>query len=336
MRGREMHTFLKYALRLAVICMMALLSSCLRRHLDLAMTNGASVKVIAHWDSTALRPEGMTVMFFPQDGGTPYVKLSNSDTAVVFLPKGTYNMLVFNETVTDFENVRFSSTDNCSGMYAYTVPGTGSFYDNVREIPEKLASYYEEDIVITEEMAGHTIYYPRGSDPPDVLPWEDMEIHAIPRIITCTIQLKVWIDNTIKLASAGGFLCHFSSGVRMAGGKPLKEEASYKVSFEDLVETGDNKGYLYKEFCGFGFYDGVSEPLEGYSFDFFAVIADGSGYRERRFIDNNITWYYGPYHELFIVIEIRPDIKIPDVSGDQSWNIGVDEWNNEDIYVILD
>lgn len=319
----------------SAIVLISTLISCERRPLDLALENGAAVTVVAHWDSTGMRPSGMTVMFFPQNGGVPYVKLSNSDTTRVFLPEGKYNMLVFNETVTDFESVRFTENGSYENIYAYTVQGSGSFYDNIREIPEKLASFSAEDIVITEEMARHTIYYPRGTEPPEILPWEDMLIHAWPRIITCTVQLKVWIDHIDKLASAGGYLCHFSSGIRMAGGRPLKEEATYKTSFEELVETGERKGYLYKEFCGFGFYDGVFEPLEGYSFDFFAVLADGSGFRERKWIDEKITWHYGPYHELIIVIEVYPHIIIPDVKGDQSWNIGVDEWNNEDIYVIL-
>lgn len=308
--------------------------SCVRRPLDLELESGAAVTVVAHWDSTGMRPDGMTVMFFPANGGKPTVKLSNSDTARVVLGEGEYRMLVFNETTTDFEDVRFDELSDGAAIYAYTVDGNGSFYDNIREMPEKLASYVQDGIVITEEMAGRSVYYRRGTQAPDIRR-EDLTLHAWPRIITCTVRLKVWIDHVDKLASAGGYLCHFSSGIRMAGGRPLKEEATYKVSFEELVETGDRKGYLYKEFCGFGFYDGIFEPLEGYTFDFFAVIADGSGFRERKWIDENITWHYGPYGELFIDIEIYPHIIIPDVRGNQAWNIGVDEWDNENIHILL-
>ena len=311
------------------------LCSCVRRPLDLVLEKGSAITVIAHWDSTGMRPAGMTVMCFPRGGGSPYVKISNSDTTSIFLSQGTYDILVFNETTTDLENVRFASMGSFEEIYAYTIQGGGSFYDNIREIPEKLASWTLRDVVVTEEMARHTFYYRRGTNPPDILPWEDMVIHAWPEIITCTIQLKVWIDHIDKVASAGGYLCHFSSGIRMTGGHPLAQDASYKVSFEDLVETGDRKGYFYKEFLGFGLYDGCFEPIEGYSFDFFAVLADGSGFRERKWVDNNITWYYGPYHELYIVVEVWPHIIIPDVRGNQGWNIGVDEWANEDIYVIL-
>lgn len=315
----------------------ALASGCHRRPLDLTMSRGAAITVIAHWDSTGLRPNGMTVSFYPESGGNPITTLSNSDTVEVNLPEGEYNLLVFNETVSDFTNLRFYDVSNFNGIYAYTGSYSNKYYDNIRETPEKLASF-TKPVTVSEDMVRYTLYYRRGTPPPQDVhaSAEDLVIHVWPKLITCVINTRLHATHIDKAASAGGYLGHFAAGVYLASGKTLREDAIFAINFEQKDMTGATEGYFSNTSVGFGFYEDVFPPaVSGYSFDFFAVLADNSGYRNKMGIDDKISTHRGAFDELNIDIDIYPGAELPDVEGNQAWNIGVNEWENEEVPISL-
>ena len=310
---------------------------CHRRPLDLTMSRGADITVIVHWDSTGLRPNGMTVSFYPKNGGNPITTLSNSDTVKVGIPAGEYNLLVFNETVSDFTNLRFADISSFNGIYAYTESYSNKYCDDIRTTPEKLASSARE-FAVSEDMVRYTLYYHRGTAPPEDVhvSGEDLVIHVWPKLITCIINTRLCATHIDKAASAGGYLCHFAAGVYLANGKTLREDAIFSIDFNQKDMTSKTDGYFSNTTAGFGFYNDIFPPaVSGYSFDFFAVLADNTGYRNKLGIDDRITSHNGIFDELNIDINICPGVDLPDVEGEQAWNIGVNEWENEEVPIDL-
>lgn len=320
-----------------ILAAVVLAFGCHRRPLDLTMSDGAAITVIVHWDNTGLRPNGMTVSFYPKGGGNPITTLSNSDTVAVNIPAGEYNLLVFNETVSDFTNLLFADISSFDGIYAYTDTYSNKYYDDIRTTPEKLASYARE-FIVSDDMVRYTLYYRRGTVPPvDVhASAEDLVIHVWPKLITCVINTRLHATHIDKAASAGGYLGHFAAGVYLASGKTVREDAIFSINFSQKDMISKTDGYFSNTSVGFGFYEDVFPPaVSGYSFDFFAVLADNSGYRNKMGIDDKISTHRGAFDELNIDIDIYPGAELPDVEGTQAWNIGVSEWENEEVPISL-
>ncbi len=78
----------------------------------------APVTFLLDWSHLAEYPTGMTVRFYPTDGGKPVQYLTNDvDSVVVELPVGTYNIIAFNQSVEEYVSVTFHDMDSWDDMY---------------------------------------------------------------------------------------------------------------------------------------------------------------------------------------------------------------------------
>ena len=78
--------------------------SCNRRELTYYEVVG--VTLMADWSQAGLEGEdtyGATAVFYPQNGGVPQtVLMGNRTHAITRLPKGHYNVILFNRSFSDF------------------------------------------------------------------------------------------------------------------------------------------------------------------------------------------------------------------------------------------
>ena len=94
---------------LAVLGMAAM--SCDRRPLEETFETGAYADILLVTDWSKLEDPnftGMTAIFYPTDGGTPTrITSNNTERNVVRLRRGSYHILVFNQSETEFGSMTF-------------------------------------------------------------------------------------------------------------------------------------------------------------------------------------------------------------------------------------
>lgn len=99
----------------AIIAMMLLLTACDRRPIedDTIMTGDyAEILLLTNWSLLDEVPTGMTAMFYPEDGSTPTVLMSNNTVGnTLKLKKGKYKALVFNQSIYEFGSMTFNGMD---------------------------------------------------------------------------------------------------------------------------------------------------------------------------------------------------------------------------------
>ena len=104
-----------FLLLLLVFC------SCERR--DITYYMESEISVTADWSRAGLEEEkedGATLVIFPQDGSQPRVLLTGErEYTTVRLPLGTYDVVLFNRSFTDFNNLLFRGQDAVEALEAY-------------------------------------------------------------------------------------------------------------------------------------------------------------------------------------------------------------------------
>ncbi len=85
----------------------------------------AHISIDVDWSLMDQDPTGMTVMFYPTDGGRPYKHVTNEVHHVeVNLPEKDYDVLVFNQTMEEFETIKFRGMDMFNTAEAYAPEST--------------------------------------------------------------------------------------------------------------------------------------------------------------------------------------------------------------------
>lgn len=84
----------------------------------------AHITIDVDWSLMDEDPTGMTVMFYPTDGGKPYKHVTNEVHHVeVNLPEKDYDVLIFNQSMEEFTTIQFRGMDKLQTAEAY-VPET--------------------------------------------------------------------------------------------------------------------------------------------------------------------------------------------------------------------
>lgn len=99
---------------LAILFLAVLIASCDRRPLEDVWSTGdyADILLVTDWSQLEEVPTGLTAIFYPDNGGEPISIVSNNIRQnVVRLPRGSYHMLVFNQSVYEFGSMSFSGMD---------------------------------------------------------------------------------------------------------------------------------------------------------------------------------------------------------------------------------
>lgn len=134
------------------------LASCERR--ELTFYTEAEITVTADWSRADQQEEnqyGATLIFYPQDGGTPRVVLMGDRTqTTVRLPDGRYDAILFNRSFDEFGTMAFRGQEQLHTLEAYALQ-TETRYGTkiITAAPGKLASAVIRDFEVTDNMLGN-------------------------------------------------------------------------------------------------------------------------------------------------------------------------------------
>lgn len=352
--------------------------SCQWRDLDYEFIDTARITIIYNWEQSGLRTKannaavnqgdfinGRTAAFYPMNGGDPVIKMSHSDTVTVNLLVGQYAAVFFNETFDDFDNIRFTGTESFDLLEAWAkddIVATTRANSTIARQPDILAVESMVPFEVTEDMVRYTRIVEtrksKGTKNGEFKSDDDwrsveeaMTVETRPRSVVKKVVIDVNVEGLDNVAVAGGYVSGFAGGYDFSLGRQNSTSVSHKITFTDqeFLPDSDTDGVLRSEFQCFGYRDGISVNLSGYTFDFRAVLVNGEVYQEQRDIDELITEVE---EDGSIVLHITigthkggtgsgddedAPIKVPEVErvgGDGMWLVNVGDW--DEIVVPID
>ena len=212
--------------------------SCNRRELTYYEVVG--VTLMADWSQAGLEGEdtyGATAVFYPQNGGVPQtVLMGNRTHAITRLPKGHYNVILFNRSFSDFGGIAFRGENafHTFEAYAKQIENRSASEVSVTS-PEKLATCVIEGFEVTDNI--------------------ECSLHFTPTELTSTVKVQISIDglNNIKDATCrlGGIHASILLHNGQCGEKMITQE--FSIGNPTFHEGSFTDGTLTGEICVFGF-----------------------------------------------------------------------------------
>lgn len=208
----------------------------------------AKVKIPVDWaEFDKEQPTGMTVMAYPLDGGEPKTLLTNDlRAAELSLEEGQYNVLVFNQSTTEFGSFHFEGMDQYSKAKVLANPTTSRWYksrsneDRTISEPEWLATGKMENLTVTHDMV--------KSDTTVVFDT------ITPLNVVYTVSVRVHVKGIYNVRSARASLSGMAEGYELSTGKPTTSSITQLLESWTLTHDKDNpsNGVLSCEITSFG------------------------------------------------------------------------------------
>ena len=174
------------------------LASCERR--ELTYYTEAEITVTA--DQQEESQYGATLIFYPQDGGTPRVVLMGDRTqTTVRLPYGRYDAILFNRSFDEFGTMAFRGQEQLHTLEAYALQ-TETRYGTkiITAAPGKLASAVIRDFEVTDNMLGN--YAPAGARSVADCPDGACRLQFTPLPLTRKVKIRLHITGIDNLKQA--------------------------------------------------------------------------------------------------------------------------------------
>ena len=339
-----------------------LLLSCERRELTYGY-NTYDVLVNVDWSALEQKqgeaPSGMSVIFYPQQGGKAIVTQTNKiNKATIGLPAGRYDVLVFNQIPSDFGTIGFRGMDKFETSEVFVKPTDGKWYESkgdgdiVARQPEYLAVATYLDFEINNELVEAST---RHNDKNELFLTIDFEPEVFVKDMKAQVRI-VGIHNlravraTVKGMSTG---CHFATHESCASMTIHLLETWEAAKYEGQ----DKEGEITAIFTSFGLpnhhaHTKSDDDWLG-SFDFELLLVDNKTvvketvYFSEKLITNketrNSVALLSGEHDIDQTIKIGlsadaddkpiilPDVdpEVPD--GDGDWDVDLGDWDDEDI-----
>ena len=337
-----------------------ILGGCEFRALDYDYIDTAEVNIIADWSLSGLtvHPNGHTVMFFPQDGGGPTLRLSHGDTVSANLPLGMYDVIVFNETFDDFDCIEFTGRNSFNDIAAVCSRSelVRSGY-RVFEEPDLLASAVINDFEVTEGMVNETRAITRartaarkagtradaGGQLSRQLTWT-----VRPTPLVHTVRVRVAVHGLDRVSSTGAYISGFSQGVYLATGIPMDAAVTHKLTFtgRHFDDGSATRGWLDGSFHSFGLAGSGESDTADCGIDFRAVLPDGSTFQDIRSLKGRIRENQTEFKVSFEIDVgfddshqdgpvVIPDVEPPDPPDSGGWQVQVGDWDEEVIPISM-
>lgn len=288
--------------------------SCNRRELTYYEVVG--VTLMADWSQAGLEGEdtyGATAVFYPQNGGVPQtVLMGNRTHAITRLPKGHYNVILFNRSFSDFGGIAFRGENafHTFEAYAKQIENRSASEVSVTS-PEKLATCVIEGFEVTDNI--------------------ECSLHFTPTELTSTVKVQISIDglNNIKDATCrlGGIHASILLHNGQRGEKMITQE--FSIGNPTFHEGSFTDGTLTGEICVFGF-----DEETDHSMSLSANLVDGKTKIEQNFDKVSISKDTDETGAIYLHIEAKTPGRIPDVEPEKDPNSGfnadVNDWGKEE------
>ncbi len=334
-----------YMRNLLVVLVAALaLSSCEHKDLCYHHPHTAKIKVVFDWSKAPdANPEGMSVYFFPVEGGTPRRFDLSREGGYVEIVIGEYNVVVNNN---DTEAVLFGNTASYSDFKYYTREGgiLEPLYGRNDFTAPRPVGTEDESVVISPDMMWGTsavgiditdsgTYYTHEtvtSSSPDPQVRVDNTTETIltfvPEDLICTYTYEVRnVKNLKHIRQMSGALTGLSGELYPSTMELGKSRVT--VPFES---ASDGESKIIGKFYTFGHHEENTEP---HMFILYLWQSDGQGYA--RFVDVSDQVNTAPDRKNVHII-IDADLGLPEpIENGNGFHPSVDGWQTEQQYITM-
>jgi hypothetical protein len=298
---------LKNSLLLCALILLSIITSSCRKELYYGEESGGHmVKVKVAWPTDVATPEGVRAIFYPSDGGTPRVYNISPTGEDIYVPSGTYTVVLFNN---DTEYVKLYNSDKTATLEARTlvVQKSGimkSFpSQDIVNMPEMFYSYKIDKFQVTD------------GDTPDVL-----DASPLAKVKTFKIRVKIGGTGGIKYVSSGtGFLSGVCGSYFPA--TDLYPTASSAIYF-DFSEKGTD--YIDATVRTFGINATGTSPQE--SFRLLLTLINGKVIT----YDCDLTSQLKVDLNANVIIIIPATVDVPEIYSGSGFDAHVKDWDNTD------
>lgn len=278
--GFEGMRFLGCKVLLAVFLSLSLVS-CERRPLEVQNPEGqyCDILLLTDWRLLDDTPTGLTAMFFPEDGGTPTIVMSNNTVGnVIRLNKGRYKMLVFNQSIYEFGSMAFSDIEKFETIKARLVSlsdvvtqETVSDYNWIKQAvhgnPDSLMlvvrnpeAFNADRMVyeVTDEMCKRQWDMEYGDA---ANPWGDVAkrhyidtIHSTPPPVAPTMHITINVKGIDNAYSVRAYISNMARSDLFGPHRNTEEEAIHVISNWKIQVNPDDptRGKVTTSFHTFG------------------------------------------------------------------------------------
>lgn len=314
--------------KIFVLFALLALFSCERRHLVEGYQTTALIPINIDWSDAKLDPDddpdddvySASAWFFPDDTSQTVIqkRLTDASGGTVELPVGTYSVLIFNNTVSDFSNIQFRGTDSFDTFEAYSGADTKSvFYSKsdateVTSKPEILASWSITDFEVTEEMVTtsrtidlSTLVTATASTSTDITASTSTKTSTTlstkaaatrtteenlatltsvkPQLVVDTASVVVHVQGLNNASSASGTHTGLASSVFMASGTTSDDQITHSFTLSDrsYYDGSSSDGTVSASYRSFGRHSDRDDLSHSMSIDF--TLNDDSSHPTQEF-----------------------------------------------------
>lgn len=308
---------------------------------ELFEDNSIPVKININWKDANINPNGTSIWVFSEDNpeSTPRQYLTHDSTYTVHLKKGSYSILVFNESINDFDYILFRGTSSYETFEAYAIPieTKGRFAksqeEQVAARPDILAVDRIELFTITRDI----INLGKG-----------ITLDFSPKRLVVSVQMTIHIKNLSSMADNGNAasLSGLAGGVMLStGNKTINPVTHYFQLSNKILDPGsDNNGTISSCFNSFGLMGSLRENKVKSHYEQFITLylklRDNSIYPPVVInVTDDIEYVGNAQHCISIVLgtEGSESVQLPYVIGDNDndsgFEVDVSDWGEE---VIID
>ncbi len=250
--------------KLVCILLTLIAFSACRREITYDYHPYCDVAVDVDWSSFSETPTGMTAMFYPHDGGEPIVYTTHSIHKATFaLRTGTYNMILFNQSPSEFGSIGFRGMDRYETAAVYALENQSKSWYSKADVekvafePEPFAVATIENLEVTEDMldrqrAGLDTGL-NSSDTPESKVATKADYMIEPKTLTVWGRITIHVDGIYNLRSVRGSISGMSEGVTMHNSRTSDSEVTHLLeSWQSLADEDDpSRGIIQTEYSTF-------------------------------------------------------------------------------------
>ena len=319
-------------------------SSCVMDHLYYASSKRALVRLHVDWTKSGLSPNGVSAYVY-NGAENEFVDVyinSNPNVIDVNLPEGKYDIVVFNNTISELPHVELGGMDKRSTFHIYAKDAgyesvvQNASNSNMRLVknPNIVAAATICNVEITEQMVEYYPEIPNQEYEQEV----SVQYNVTPMHIVPVAEVKVHVKGLIYALSAPKALLRgVSGGYSFFNEATIPEQVMHEFVLNNRVFLNNDKvdGVISKEFDLFGLHANAMKAHR-YYLDMRFILIDKS----ELFLSVDVT---DKIEEIFTgirkQIKINVDIELPETGGsggedgDGSFDPSLDPW--EDIDVVL-
>ncbi|WP_297905813.1 DUF5119 domain-containing protein [uncultured Parabacteroides sp.] len=303
-----------------------------------------SVRLDIDWSLCGIDVDGMTVLFYPVDGGEPSRFLTNTITGdKVQLKSGTYDVVVFNQAAEEYSYLTVEGQERYSSLCVVMKTTQSDWYTPAAEErliydPEPFATATLENFEITQEMIQTSAEEGK-----------EFSLTCQPEKVIFTTHLSLQIKGLHNVREARGAIKGVADTYWIADGKTGNSVATQLVDFPEKTfhENSTTDGVLSGSFLTLGIPDAISKAtdethnlltLSILLVDNKTVISKQYNITRRAIVNNGTKEI-----EIALGTKVDPDkeethedipLELPDVepaknNGEGGFDASVDNWGEE-------